>query len=60
MRLELEELESFKVGESVSEKVARDEARKSNRHVLSCRWVSGQDWFEISPLWVERPWLKGL
>ena len=36
MRLELEELESFKVGESVSEKVARDEARKSNRRVLSC------------------------
>ena len=40
MRLELEELESFKVGESVSEKVARDEARKSNRRVLSCRWVN--------------------
>ena len=40
MRLELEELESFNVGESVSEKVARDEARKSNRRVLSCRWVN--------------------
>ena len=40
MRLELEELESFKVEESVSEKVARDEARKSNRRVLSCRWVN--------------------
>ena len=40
MRLELEELESFQVGESVSEKVARDEARKSNRRVLSCRWVN--------------------
>ena len=40
MRLELEELESFKVGESVSEKVARDEARKSNRRVLSRRWVN--------------------
>ena len=38
VRLELEELESFEVGESVSEKVARDEARKSNRRVLSCRW----------------------
>ena len=39
MRLEFEELESFKVGESVSEKVPRHEARKSNRRVLSCRWV---------------------
>ena len=37
MRLELEELESFKVGESVSEKGARDE---SHRRVLSCRWVN--------------------
>ena len=39
MRLELEVLESFKVGESVSEKVAWREARKSNRRVLFCRWV---------------------
>ena len=40
MRLELEELESFKVGVSVPEKKARAEAKESGRRVLSCRWVN--------------------
>ena len=40
MELELKELESFKVGEVVSEREARSEAKKCGRRVLSCRWVN--------------------
>ena len=40
MRLELEELESFKVGTVVSEEMAKKVARTNGRRILTSRWVN--------------------
>ena len=40
MKLELEELEAFGVGEVIPEYEARKEARSSGRRVLTSRWVN--------------------
>ena len=40
MRLELEELESFKVGTVVSEEMAKRVARTNGRRILTSRWVN--------------------
>ena len=40
MKLELEELEAFGVGEVISEAEARRSARESGRRVLTTRWVN--------------------
>ena len=58
MKLELEELESFKVGEVVSEREARRLAKESGRRVLSSRWVNTVKkpglCRSTSPPWAER------
>ena len=40
MKLELEELESFKVGDVIPEREARRLSKENGRRVLSSRWVN--------------------